>query len=464
MESFIDDSRIHEGHRARMRAKMVAHGNDIFDTYELLEMLLYYVIPYRDTNPVAKNLLYAFGSLDGVLSADTETLTHVNGVGERAADLISLTGMLGDILGAEMLNEGAQVLTDYEAVGKYFVNYFRGVTEKQVAAMYLDSSMRLIDVKTMYNLEYESGGVKAKSFIDEALKNHAAVVITSHNHPYGPFYPTPGDRATNTVINEGLAAAGLIHAEHYIVCGDCFAGIDSLQHFKAKLSQMVALQQFNETREAYGSDRSSAQMPLIHAPAVRNLRDGAYFVKLLSLCVGEQAEAVADALLGKYGTIESALTPSVRELTALVGEKAAVFLKLVAYLTSRRRTDLFAFGKSHSSAEIAEYLKALYIGESVEKIYLISFDARDRVIGCDLLGEGTVNASEVLPRKAIETAMMRSSVSVSVAHNHPFGTPDPSIDDLNMTGTLANIFLNCEIALKEHFIIAGQLCDIVESQ
>ena len=61
MEKFINDDRIHEGHRGRMRAKLLAHGQNIFDTYELLEMLLYHVIPYKDTNPVAKRLLYAFG-------------------------------------------------------------------------------------------------------------------------------------------------------------------------------------------------------------------------------------------------------------------------------------------------------------------------------------------------------------------------------------------------------------------
>ena len=66
MKTYIDDSRVHDGHRGRMRSKLLAHGQRIFDTYELLEMLLYWVIPCRDTNPVAKNLLYAFGSLDGV--------------------------------------------------------------------------------------------------------------------------------------------------------------------------------------------------------------------------------------------------------------------------------------------------------------------------------------------------------------------------------------------------------------
>ena len=49
MEKFISDENIHDGHRCRMKAKLLSHGRSIFDTYELLEMLLYYVIPYKDT-------------------------------------------------------------------------------------------------------------------------------------------------------------------------------------------------------------------------------------------------------------------------------------------------------------------------------------------------------------------------------------------------------------------------------
>ena len=83
------------------------------------------------------------------------------------------------------------------------------------------------------------------------------------------------------------------------------------------------------------------------------------------------------------------------------------------------------------------------------------------MIGCQLLGEGTVNASEVMPRKAIEAAVRVSASGVAIAHNHPFGTPDPSADDLSITQSFAALFGSCEIELREHFVIAGQLCDTI---
>ena len=70
-------SDIHKGHRQRMRAKLIRNSDRVFDTYELLEMLLYHVIPYKDTNPVSKNLLSRFGSLEGIFKASKDELTEV---------------------------------------------------------------------------------------------------------------------------------------------------------------------------------------------------------------------------------------------------------------------------------------------------------------------------------------------------------------------------------------------------
>ena len=468
MENYIDDNRIHEGHRERMRAKLLRHGQHIFDTYELLEMLLYQVIPYKDTNPIAKRLLARFGSLDGVLCASSEELTEVSGIGNRAAEFISSVGVLGDVIGAELLSEDSAGFTSYEAVGKYLTDYFFGVEEKQVVAMFLDGSMRLIAMKKLYDLEYESGGVKAKPFIDEAAKNRATVVITAHNHPYGPFYPTPGDRATNSVITDALNMAGFLHAEHYIISGNKYAGIGSLSNFTSQLSQTPAVSEFLADSARHDGSvvcvSSITKEDCLGSPLQNvgyNKRDLEFFASLLGYTVGKGAGDLALTLLHKYYTIENSMCASVGELVSLAGEKCAFYLKLLAYVTSRRVTDRFAFGRRYSRAEIADYLKALFLGESVEKTYLITFGSDERVIGCELLGEGTVCSSELTPRKAVEVAVASSASAVAIAHNHPAGTTRPSVDDVNLTKLFASIFASCEIALADHYIVAGQLCDTI---
>lgn len=468
MEKYIDDGRIHEGHRGRMRQKLLQHGQRIFDTYELLEMLLYHVIPYRDTNPIAKRLLAFFGSLDGVFSADKESLMEISGVGERAAEYLTLVGGLSDIIGAEILTDFGPDLSSYDAVGKYLLDYFRNVNEKQTVALFLDGSMQLINMCVMYTLDYESGGVKPRAFIDRAVEHSAAVVITAHNHPYGPFYPTQGDRASHKSVSDALAMAGIVHAEHYIISGENYAGMGSLGNFSARLSQMPALDRFLRSLER--GESLALKSPIEEEKVCQteksgyNRADMGYLEQLLSYAGEGNAADNADKLIEKYRIIESIFTVHPRELTSLVGERTAIYIKLLAYAISRRRTDLTEFGCRYERAEIAEHLKALFLGESIEKTYLIAFDKGDRLLGIELLSEGTVSASEVLPRKAVEAALSLKASRVSIAHNHPFGSVRPSSDDITVTQHFELLFANCDIKLMDHFIVAGQLCDIVNAQ
>ena len=57
------DKADHSGHRDRLRAKYLNNGADSLEPHEILEMLLFYAVPYRNTNDIAKRLLDDFGSL-----------------------------------------------------------------------------------------------------------------------------------------------------------------------------------------------------------------------------------------------------------------------------------------------------------------------------------------------------------------------------------------------------------------
>ena len=60
---------IHDGHREKMRQRFLKGGLEPFADHEALELLLYYAIPRRDTNPIAHALMERYGSLRAVLSA-----------------------------------------------------------------------------------------------------------------------------------------------------------------------------------------------------------------------------------------------------------------------------------------------------------------------------------------------------------------------------------------------------------
>lgn len=241
----LGNGEIHKGHRERMRRKLEAHGARTFDSYELLEMLLYHVIPYKDTNPVSKSLLRQFGSLEGVFSAAREELLAVDGVGEAAAELITSVG--------EFISCGAEgetntsALDDYTAVGELFVKHFEGVKTPTVAMLLLGNNMNFIGIKNLYELDYASGAVRPEPFIEYALANRASIAIIAHLHPFGPLFPTTGDVATNNFIANALADASVTLAEHYVVSGTSFVG--TMKHLQYAFCQSPELDRFLRSRD-----------------------------------------------------------------------------------------------------------------------------------------------------------------------------------------------------------------------
>ena len=243
----LPDEKLHVGHRARMRRKFLSYGSRIFDTYELLEMLLYHAIPYKDTNPVAKRLLMEFGSLEGVLTASSEELSRVSGIGERAAELLVTVGRAADALYLDSSSD-AVVYNDYDRAGRRMAEYFKDNKKRAVAMMMLDNGMRERAIVTIYDdVFYGSAAVKAAPFINEAILAGASVVITAHNHPFGPAVATDSDMETNRMIDMALEQVGIAVAEHYVVSGEKYLGTRERRRFA--ISSGTELDKFRRSRE-----------------------------------------------------------------------------------------------------------------------------------------------------------------------------------------------------------------------
>ena len=117
-------------------------------------------------------------------------------------------------------------------------------------------------------------------------------------------------------------------------------------------------------------------------------------------------------------------------------------------------------GKLYSRiAELEEILIDLYRGESVEKVYVLSFDAEDRLVSVDIVGEGTVNYANIIPRKIADAVFKCSAVSAVVAHNHPTGIAAASRDDLEFTAGVIDILRGVGVELAAHYTVAGNHCE-----
>ena len=219
----MEKENVHEGHRKRMREKLNKHGATVFDTYELVEMLLYSVLPYKDTNPLAKKLLSECGGVDGIFSKTEDELIKIEGIGRKTAKMLLAVGEYTKAILSDE-REDESIYDSYTALGDHYLDIFLGDKTQRIVVTLFDSMMRMIHEETVDMLDFSSAAVRAEHFISLAIKHHAAALSIAHNHVFGPLYPTSGDIETNKLVTEALSASGISFIEHYVVSGDSYVG------------------------------------------------------------------------------------------------------------------------------------------------------------------------------------------------------------------------------------------------
>ncbi len=183
-------------------------------------------------------------------------------------------------------------------------------------------------------------------------------------------------------------------------------------------------------------------------------------MKELLASVAKNPEAAAEKLFSCFGSLRGIVEAECEEIRdALDGDiSTALYIKLAVALASRRECDKLTFGKKHSQDEIESYFKAFFFGISVETVAIMSIDSQGRVVAVDKAGEGTVNFSNVMPRKVLEIAKRRKAKSVIIVHNHPGGYPKPSDDDIVSARLLSEMLLISGIEVAQTYIVAGNEC------
>ena len=441
----LDERHIHDGHRKRMLEKLVKHDGDIFESYELLEMLLFFRLPYKNTNPIAKKLLHKFGSLKGVFEAEQSALTEISGVGERCAEFIKAVGELftlesddGDIgVGEEVLDE--------QRIASMLHSQFSENQDATFVILALDNAGRVISSELFYGVDFNSGALNATYYTEFALKSSASVIVTASHRRYGSALPMPYDRESAVMVSKALDSIDVFYGEHFVFSGGNYSRVlPTLVASRFKNPLMLNAVWSDETPLASENENNNC-----HNQHIISLFD-----KITSAFCDEHFEKVS-MLFERFSSFSSVLMTDYRALASVVGERLAAFVRIVANIAKRRVTDLISPADISDERELGEYLSALCIPLSKEAVFLVSYDGDGRVISVDKAGEGTLNSSSVTPRALIEIAMRNSAKRVAVAHNHPHGKAELSSSDIAFTKTLYEAFLALGIELSVHICISG---------
>jgi DNA repair protein RadC len=210
---------LHRGHRERLRRRFLAEGLDAFEDHQVLELLLFHVIPRSDTNPISHQLLRRFGSLSAVLEADPRDLATMEGVGEQAAVFLSLIPQVTRRYFQDRVSRDRPRLTTSEAVADYLVPLMAGRPEEVFYVLCLDTQCRLLYPALIGEGTVKEAHVHPRHVVEEAIRHRAASVILAHNHPGGTAHPSNQDHQLTRHLVQALGALDIPVLDHIIVAG-----------------------------------------------------------------------------------------------------------------------------------------------------------------------------------------------------------------------------------------------------
>ena len=210
---------MHKGHRKRVKDRYLSEGLDAFEDHQVLEMLLFYCVPRRDTNELAHRMIKEFGSLAGLFEAKPKDISKRCKVSENTAILVSLIPSLARRYFTAKCGDKTKLDTSSKA-GNFAISLFVGRTHEVFFLICLVSQNRVIYAALVQEGTLTEAPVYPRLVVEAVLRHKAVNVILAHNHPGGSMQPSRADIEVTGRISKALEAISVKVVDHIIVAGD----------------------------------------------------------------------------------------------------------------------------------------------------------------------------------------------------------------------------------------------------
>lgn len=214
----------HGGHRLRLKKRYRGEGLDGFEAHNILELLLFFGVPMKDTNIIAHRLIERFGSLAGIFDASYAALAEVDGIGENAATLIKLLPDVAKKISLERLDR-RYLGSELAQAGHYLVGCFFGDEIESAMLLVYDSADRLKCRVPLSSGENAMVNVSPRRISELLIERKAASFILAHNHTNGIVEPSQEDLTLTRNLAQTFSTIGIPMRAHYIVAYDRYLNI-----------------------------------------------------------------------------------------------------------------------------------------------------------------------------------------------------------------------------------------------
>lgn len=210
------------GHRNRLRNRFLQIGIDSLQEYEIIELLLTYVIPQKDVKEIAKELLSKFKSIKGIFEAEEEDLKSIPYIKDKFITLIKLIKEINAIYRKQKALE-KPIHNSIEEIAQYCIEKFGYNKEEEFHVLYIDNKFQILQEKSFPTKEFFFKGtidktvIYPRSIVEEGLKRKAYGLLIIHNHPNGNVQPSDYDINLTKFLDISAKSVGLTLIDHLIV-------------------------------------------------------------------------------------------------------------------------------------------------------------------------------------------------------------------------------------------------------
>ena len=216
------------GHRERVRKKFLENGFNGLEDYEILELLLFYVIPRKDTKAIAKELITKFKTLANVLKADNKELKTINGLGNVAITFLKMMGALPEkiyedkLKNEKIIKDDTNKITNKEILLNFLRNKIGYENVEKFYVIYLSSSNEVLAFEESSSGTLDRSSIYPREIYKRVIMENAKSIIIAHNHPSGNISPSKCDIDITNEIAKGLKNFGALLLEHIIITRDSY--------------------------------------------------------------------------------------------------------------------------------------------------------------------------------------------------------------------------------------------------
>jgi DNA repair protein RadC len=218
----------YHGHRDRLRTRFREAGSNALSDYELLELLLFSVIPRKDVKALAKTLLAKFGSFAEVIAASEARLLEVDGIGEATATHFKMVHAAASRMLKDRVKE-RPILSSWNTVLDYCRSTMAFAEKEQFRILFLDKRNHLIADEVQQTGTVDHTPVYPREVMKRALELSATAIILVHNHPSGDPTPSRADvEMTKSIVDVAVPLGISVH-DHIIVGKNGHASLKGLK-------------------------------------------------------------------------------------------------------------------------------------------------------------------------------------------------------------------------------------------